>query len=333
MNDLTYPFVTAAIVAFNRREELRVTLQATLQDLDYPSDRLEIIVVDNASTDGTVEMLRSEFPQVTVIPNSVNEGAPAWNRAFRIGRGDYYLILDDDCHIAGSSLKEAVQAAREHGADLVSFRISAPGADEDFSFNAVYNPGLLSFWGCAAVISRRAVERLGGYDPNIFCWGNEADLTMRLLDAGLKHLYLPTVVACHYKRPFTGETKGIALNPFAETTSRTTLGYIAGKALRPVHAVTALINLVLYSCARFYHHRSFAALFAFARANIAGFVRGLLLRQPVSKKVSRIYKENFADFANALVLLARRPGRPRFWAERPQFYPKSVGSLEVTPED
>ena len=328
-----YPLISVTIVAFNRREALRLTLQKVTQELDYPADRLEIIVVDNASSDRTADMLAAEFPAVTVIQNKENEGAPAWNHAFRAGRGDYFLILDDDCHIAGDSLKVATDAARKHSADLVSFRISAPGAAEDFSFNDVYNPGLLSFWGCAALISRRAIERLDGYDPHIFCWGNEAELTMRLLDAGLKHLFVPTVVACHYKATYTTETTRTQVNTFLETTSRTTLGYIAGKALRPVHAATALANLILHSCASFYHYHSFSAVFAMVRANIKGFARGLRYRQPVSPKISRLYKDNFADFANAFVLLSRRPGRPRFWAERPQFYPNSQASLEIAPEN
>lgn len=330
----SYPLVTVTIVACNRREELRMTLQKVTQELEYPRDRLEIIVVDNASKDGTADMLAAEFPAVKVISNATNEGAPAWNRAFAVGGGDYFVILDDDCYIAGDSLKQAVQTAREEQADLVSFRVSAPGAD-GYYFNSVYNPGLLGFWGCSALVSRPAIKQLGGYDPNIFVWGNEVELTMRLLDAGLKHLFLPAVVACHYKKPYAATPSngsGPKFHSFFETTNRNNLAYIAGKALRPAHAVAAFANLVIHSCSMFYFYRSPGAVASFVRANITGFARGLRHRQPVSRRISSVYKKNLVDFANPLVLLMKRPGRQRFCAARPQYYPTSQGSLVINRE-
>ena len=102
----TLPLVTVAIVARNRREELTMTLQKVTRELEYPGDRMEIIVVDNGSTDGTPAMLKSDFPAVQVISNATNEGAPAWNRAFRVGRGEFFLILDDDATLPARRLKK-----------------------------------------------------------------------------------------------------------------------------------------------------------------------------------------------------------------------------------
>src|SRR3954466_12029933 len=191
------PRVTLAILAYNRCDAVRDTLRRMLEDLDYPGE-LEPIVVDNASTDGTVDVLAQEFPAVRVIRTERNIGASAWNRALAAGMGDWFLILDDDCHLEGDGLARAVAAAEANGADLVSFRVRS-GVDPGYHFDEEYATGLLSYWGCAALLSRRAVERLGGYDPNIFIWGNELELTIRLLDEGLRHLSLPSVVAVHMK--------------------------------------------------------------------------------------------------------------------------------------
>src|SRR3954452_6235845 len=117
------PVVTAAILAFNRRDELATTLSTLLTRLDWPPDRLEIVGVDNASTDGTAEMVRECFPSVKLIVAPTNEGIGAWNRAFAVGRGDYFLVLDDDCHISGTVLRQAVEHARRHAADMVSFGV------------------------------------------------------------------------------------------------------------------------------------------------------------------------------------------------------------------
>src|SRR3954451_13295931 len=92
------PRVTLAILAYNRRDAVCDTLRKMLEDLDYPGE-LEPIVVDNASTDGTHELIAKEFPDVDVIRTERNLGASAWNRALAAGTGDWFLILDDDCYL------------------------------------------------------------------------------------------------------------------------------------------------------------------------------------------------------------------------------------------
>ncbi len=106
-----WPLVTVNILAYNRREEVRQTLQKITTELAYPRERLEVIVVDNASTDATRDMLAREFPSVRLIANPSNEGIAGWNRGFEAGRGDYFLVLDDDCYITGDSLQRAIRAA------------------------------------------------------------------------------------------------------------------------------------------------------------------------------------------------------------------------------
>ena len=73
------PLVTVVILAYNREQELRVTLTALRDELEYPAEQLEVIVVDNASQDGTAAMVREEFPAVELIVNPANVGGGwAW---------------------------------------------------------------------------------------------------------------------------------------------------------------------------------------------------------------------------------------------------------------
>ena len=90
------PLVTAAVLAYNRRDPLRITLTKLRDELDWPGERLEVIVVDNASTDGTADMVRAEFPGTKLIVNERNTGISGWNRAFEAGTGEWFLVLDDD---------------------------------------------------------------------------------------------------------------------------------------------------------------------------------------------------------------------------------------------
>src|SRR3954467_7669703 len=120
---MTAPSVTIAIVVYNRRDALREVLRRMLTESDYDPDRVDVVVVDNASADGSAAMVREEFPAVRVIERPENIGAPAWNDGFAVARGDYVLILDDDCYLPPDGLRRAVAAAEEHAADLVSFRV------------------------------------------------------------------------------------------------------------------------------------------------------------------------------------------------------------------
>ena len=198
--DADWPLVSIVFLSYNRRDELARSLEQVLGHLDYPAGRLEVIVVDNASADGTPEMLRDRFPHVRLIRSPENVGASAWNVGMTTARGDWRMILDDDCHISGDALKTAVQRAEEHHADLVSFHVLS-GTTPGYSFEDEYRTGLLTFWGCAAMFSRRAIESEPFYDPRIFIWANEMELTMRLLDRGFRHLYLPEVEPVHMKDP------------------------------------------------------------------------------------------------------------------------------------
>src|SRR5205085_11325678 len=71
--------VTVVYIAYNRRDELRESLRRMLSESDYDSDLVDVIVVDNASTDGSADLVREEFPQVRLIERDENVGVSGWN--------------------------------------------------------------------------------------------------------------------------------------------------------------------------------------------------------------------------------------------------------------
>jgi GT2 family glycosyltransferase len=335
-----WPKVSVCIVAYNRAKELAQTLPL-MRALDYPADRIEFIVVDNASSDGTAEMVRRDFPDVELLVNEENIGAPAWNRAFARATGDFCLILDDDCYLRPDAMKKAMAAAVAQRADLVSLAIVS-SEREDFRFDLEYPTGLLSFWGCAAFISRRVVESTGGYDPNIFIWGNEAELTMRLLDAGLTHLFVPDAVAVHMK----GTESMRAFNATAMEKNLRNFAYIAAARLTPPDALRALGNLLLTAVlGAVLHPRSARTILALADGARTGVAR----RRPVGAEVSRLYRDNYIEFGSPLRFVRgvrtrwRHRGvagapeeeihrrRARYATQRASLYPRGGGSLTVKP--
>lgn len=296
------PSITIVFVVYNRRDELRTSLTKMLLESDYDGG-IDAIVVDNASEDGSSDMVREEFPQVEVIQRDTNIGAPAWNDGFARARGDWVLISDDDCYLPPDGFRKAMEAAEEHNADLVSFRVAST-YDPELVFTDNYRTGLFSFWGCSTLFRRRVIQELGGYDPELFIWANELELTIRFYDRGYRHLHLPEVTAQHMKPPSTDpwyklDARGYRINARH-------WAYIAGKLFQPrdsAGALVALIGHIIRDALR----DDPAALKALG-GTFAGFARGLRLRRPVRPEVSRFYRRNCITFASPWWLM-RSPAR------------------------
>jgi GT2 family glycosyltransferase len=324
----TWPSITVNVLSFNRVGDLARTLTAITAELDYPLDRLEVVVVDNASTDGSAEMVELNYPEVTLERRERNAGISGWNDGFRIGQGEYFLVLDDDCYVSGGALKLAVAAAVEEDADLVSWRVLSPWW-KDFAFNDHYDPGLLGFWGCSVLVSKRAVERLTGFDPDIFVWGHEVEFTARLLDAGFCHLFVPEVNSLHMKRSVSQ-----VRDPRSYVLSVANLVYFSAKLLRPIDAITAVGNLVLRALLQSIRHPRRAAVLP---ALPGAALRGARNRRPVRPAVSRLYRSNLIDLANPLRttrglrdrIRGRRDRFEGFWRKRPALYPGERASLQI----
>jgi GT2 family glycosyltransferase len=336
------PSVTVVLLAFDRREHVRLTLTKTLGELDYAKDRLEVIVVDNASTDGTAEMLKRDFPAVRVIRRSWNCGVSAWNDGFAVATGDYVLALDDDCYLPHDGLRRAVSEAEDQRADLVSFGVRSL-MEEGYRFDIDQCvTGLFSFWGCAVLVRREVLSSLGGYDPEIFVWGNELEFMLRFFDHGFRHLHLPEVVAVHATSP---RFRPGQISEGAYRISAHNLAYIAAKLLRRRDAAEALLALLVHNLGAGLGIDR-AALKALADT-VRGFAHGLRHRRPVRPGVSRTYRRNFESFASpwwispplgfsVRGLLVHSPaedgyrGRRDQWlAERARFYPRQRGVLEI----
>jgi GT2 family glycosyltransferase len=345
------PTISIVFLVYNRREELRISLEEMLVRSDYQRELIDVIVVDNASQDGVADMVREEFPDVELIVREVNVGVSGWNDGLARARGDLVLVLDDDCYLPGDGLTRAVRAMREHEADLVSFAISRH-TDPDYRFNDAYRTGLLSFWGCAALMRREVVEALGGYDPQIFVWANELEFMIRFFDRGFRHLHAPDIVAVHMKDDPGGRWQDYYGSPAYRINAKH-FAYIAGKLLTPRDAIEGFIALLTHNLRDTVRVNRRAA--TAIPETVKGFAGGLRHRDPVSRpEVSHTYRRRFGSFASPWwfsrpahqVLLGlpgellrrvlRRPPKPEppgrkelYYAERARYYPQTPATLEI----
>lgn len=188
-----WPLVTINILSYNRRDEVRQTLRE-LEGVDYPRESLEILVVDNASSDGTSEMIEREFPDVKLERLDPNRAVAGWNAGFEAGKGDYFLVLDDDS-APQSGLKDAIAfLERSPTVGITACQVvGGPFTTQDWKDNA----GFIGFVGCGAIIRREVVEAIGGFAPWIYLYTHEWEYSVRCLDAGFEIRYFEQCVVRH----------------------------------------------------------------------------------------------------------------------------------------
>jgi GT2 family glycosyltransferase len=297
-----WPTVTIVFLVYNRCAELRESLTRTLTESDYEADKVDVIVVDNASTDGSADMVATEFPQVSVMRRRENSGVSAWNEGLAVARGDYVLALDDDCYLPPDGLRRAVLAAERNQADLVSFKVVSTH-DPDYAFTDDYLTGLFMFWGCAVLMRRRVVRALGGYDPEIFVWANELEFTLRFFDQGFRHLHLPEVPAQHMKPP-PDQALGIFERGYRLNFRH--WAYIAAKHFTWRAAWEAFVALSVRAIID--GVRSDRVAFRALPDVLSGFIYGLRRRTPLrNPELARFYRANFETYASPWWLLRPIP--------------------------
>ena len=194
--------VTVVIATRNRRPELLRTL-GRLHELP---DRPPVIVVDNASADGSAAAVRDRYPAATVRVLPRNAGAAARNTGVALAATPYVAFSDDDSWWEPGALSRAAAALdADPGLGLVAARtLVGPARDPDPVNAAMAQTPLrdggglevLGFLGCACVLRKEAFLRVGGFSELLFFIGEERLLSYDLA-AGWERRYLPDVVAVH----------------------------------------------------------------------------------------------------------------------------------------
>jgi GT2 family glycosyltransferase len=223
--------VSVLIISFNTREVLRRCLQSVF---DNTADlQAEVIVVDNASTDGSPEMIELDFPQVRLIRSEVNLGfAAANNVALQEARGRYFVLLNSDAFLAKGALALAIRHMNESpevglgGCKLIGRDGSWQPSSRCFHSvldDAIVLSGLAARYprskffgrfdrtwadqnkparvdwvpGAFTILRPSALKRVGCFDPAFFLYYEEVDLCLRMKKAGIPVWYWPDIEVIH----------------------------------------------------------------------------------------------------------------------------------------
>jgi N-acetylglucosaminyl-diphospho-decaprenol L-rhamnosyltransferase len=199
------PDVTVVVATRNRRDRLMETL---------PRHAAPVILVDNGSDDGSPDAVAAAFPRVAVVRLGENRGAAARNVGVELARTPFVAFADDDSHWAPGSLRQAakllraydrvgllsalVLVGRQARVDPVSAAMAAAplGTPADAP-----GPSVLGFLACAVVVRRDAFLTVGGFEPRLHVYGEEALLAMDLAAAGWRLAYAPALTVRHLPLP------------------------------------------------------------------------------------------------------------------------------------
>ena len=196
----TDPLVTVNILSYNRRDELRHTLTKVYEQ-DYKN--IEVIVVDNSSSDGSPEMVTREFPEVKLIKMKKNIGVAGWNEGFELARGKYILVLDDDAYPAKDAVTKAVENfILNEDIACVAFNLI------DTNTGTYYNGNWLpedktkrTYWpifvGCAFMVSSDRIPVDFEFPSDYFIYQHELPMSAEIYIAGREILFAPEILAYH----------------------------------------------------------------------------------------------------------------------------------------
>ncbi len=199
--------LSVVIVTRDRSDDLRELL-LSLRRQTRPAD--EIIVVDNASADGTWEMLRADFAEVKAIRADQNLGCPGGrNVGLKAAAGDIAVCLDDDLVVGDDALAlfaASLECDERLGVVFGQVISYEGGVLPKWAYSAGPRPQqrcyTYSFSGGVAALRTQALDEVGYYPDDFVRQGEELDLSYRLLDRGWRILYDPQIVCRHKVSPW-----------------------------------------------------------------------------------------------------------------------------------
>jgi len=223
--------VSIIIVNWNTHEITQGCLESVYEQTE--NIRFEVIVVDNASSDGSVEMVQTLFPQVALIKNKENRGfAAANNQGMTIAKGRYILLLNSDTLILDNAIEKSISFADAHPETaIVGCRVLNPDRTLQptcgmfpsllnqllfctylyklFPKSKFFGRAKMSWWdrddvrevevvsGCFMLIRRKAIKETGMFDEQFFMYSEENDLCYRMRKAGWRNMFTPQAQIIH----------------------------------------------------------------------------------------------------------------------------------------
>ena len=255
-----YQKYSVIVPSYNRQEEIRELLES-FRKLEFPPERLELIIADDGSTDGTrevVEAYRKELPFPVHFYHQQNRGpGAARNMGMERASGDFFIFIDSDCTVAPSWLQEIDRALHDEQADAFggrdTFREDFPPLLKAINYSMtsfITTGGLRGRKGKKLAkfyprsfnmgLSRKLYQRIGGFGS--LRHGQDIEYSNRIIRSGARVIYIHDAVVYHKRRT---SIKKFFRQVFNWGVARINLYKIDKAMLEPLHAAPAVATLFL----------------------------------------------------------------------------------------
>jgi GT2 family glycosyltransferase len=231
--------LSVVILSHNVEKLLKKAIQAVYDS--YNEKNLQIIVVDNASSDGSIDMVKKNFPEVDLVTSDINTGfAVGNNLARKITKGDVVLFLNPDTEVKGRAIKKCLEILTNRGElGAITCKVMLPNGKLDYSCHrglpTIWNS--ICYWtrlsklfpkvkllagyeatyldtnedhfidcisGTFLMIKRKVLDKINWWDEDYWWNGEDIELCYRIKKAGYKIWYEPSEIMVHYKGSSSG---------------------------------------------------------------------------------------------------------------------------------
>ena len=278
------PLIEIIIPNWNGKE----LLAECLQSLNLQTSReFSVTVVDNGSTDGSLELLKTSYPEVNCIAFEENKGfSVAVNEGIRESRAAWVFLLNNDIEVAPDCIEELVEAVNRYG-DYAFFALKMVNYNERHLLdgagdevlrggvgyrigtmeedNGQYNSDRDVFGACAgaALYSKDFFAQVGLFDEDFFAYLEDVDLNMRAVRSGLKCKYLASAIVYH----IGSATSGSKINPTTIRLSTKNNINVLVKNYPVSQGIRFFPAILVYQCMWF--------LFVCKKMKLLSYLRGL----------------------------------------------------------
>jgi len=256
-----YRLYSVIVPSYNRKEEIRELLES-LRQLDFPRDRVEVIIADDGSTDNTAELVesfREKFPFPLKFYHQQNKGpGAARNMGMQKATGDFFIFVDSDCTVPSHWLKQIDLELHKHQADAFggpdSFREDFPPLLKAINYSMtsfITTGGLRGHKGKKLAkyyprsfnmgLSRKLQKKIGGFGS--LRHGQDIEFSNRIIKSGAKVIYVGEAPAFHKRRT---SIRKFFRQVFNWGVARINLYKIDRSMLELLHAAPALATLLLF---------------------------------------------------------------------------------------
>lgn len=201
--------LTVGMVTYNRSEALCKAIESVVTQ---EVEDVEIVVVDNNSSDGTGDILKEKYPFVKYIRLPYNTGCPLGrNHVYANSSGDYIVNLDDDGFLEQGTLKKIREVFdNDESIGVVAMKLQYTDESSLSRASGELGEDAVHFFGGASVFRAKMLEEVGYYPDDFFQYQEEADLALRVLESGWRIVSRPDIVMWHPRFGGGGGTKGTA---------------------------------------------------------------------------------------------------------------------------